>query len=317
MLRNLLPGLSRALGEFAVDNGLVGPTQRYIVSGNEMLHESVAGLAGLPVADVHLPFVARRISLKVNLRIEGIERMPGVTAKLHIPARGVRPSVLRDIRGRRIVRAYLADPKVGIPEIRGYDRKNAGWLIEDFIDGREATKADVTRFVWRHAASVSLPLARLVRVRRSPRLKGLIDALERSLRRMFPPVPHEALWPIGFGHNDLKRDNLLRAPDGKFWLVDWERSGVVPLAANFGKVYLDFPTLGEPILSLLGAADPDERALSPRHQLALGASLALQNRAHVLVRDAMIARGISERQALREIDRTIRSARRAIAQLAA
>jgi hypothetical protein len=301
------------LNQFAADLGIAGPSQRYAVVGNELRHDPSAAAANA----VFLPFVAQRISLKSNLRIVGIDGMPGTTAKVMLASHGARPSVLRDVRGRRVLLAHVANSSVGIPVVRSYDRNHARWLLEDFIPGREATDADLSAFVAQHAASVTLPLARLARVRRAPRLGPMIDALDWSLRAMFPPVGNDAMWPVAFSHNDLNPDNLLIDAGQRMWLLDWEISGVAPLVADLGRVYLRLPDLRGTILALLAAADPEGRALPPRHQLALGASRALQRNAHIHVHNAVWRRGLSEPEARREIEGMINDARRMIAQLAA
>jgi aminoglycoside phosphotransferase (APT) family kinase protein len=156
-----------------------------------------------------------------------------------------------------------------------------------------------------------------VRVRRAPRTRPLIDALDHSLRSLFPKVSEDALWPVAFGHNDLNPDNLLKARDRKLWLLDWEISGVAPIASELGRVYLRAPSLQGPMLALLEAADPDGRGLSPRHQLALGASLALHRAVHIRKHRARWSRGLSENDARREVEGLINDARRAIVRLAA
>jgi hypothetical protein len=206
---------------------------------------------------------------------------------------------------------------IGIPGIRARDTKAAAWYIEDYIEGRLATITDVAEFVTDHAAAFWLPTARLRRIKLPFQLR-LIEALERSLAPAFPAVAEDALWPVGFGHNDLMSGNLLRDAEGKFWLVDWEGAGIMPLVADLGSVYLDVPHLADTILALLAAADPSGRALAPRHQLALGASLALQKRAEGrrdFVADAK-RRGISETEALRLFNGRIDNYRRVIVQLA-
>jgi hypothetical protein len=318
MLISKLPSLAGRLKQFANDAGLAGANVRYIVRDQEMVPAST-GLrlrdlaVGRPVT-VDLPFAAQRIWLKNNVRIDGIERLPGTTAKLQIRKRGLRPSVLRDVRARAIGSHLIAGPMIGIPKIRAYDKRTAGWYIEDYVDGRISTRADLVEFVIHHGAALWLPAPRLRRIKR-PFQRALIDALERSLASIFPPVSEDALWPVTFGHNDLRLDNLLRDRDGKFWLIDWEGAGEVPVVSDLGSAYLDAPELADAMMGILATADPSGRALSPRHQLALGASLALQRRATGAATEARW-RGFSEQEAMRRQAEIVNLYRGAIVELA-
>jgi hypothetical protein len=222
--------------------------------------------------------------------------------------------VTRDLRARKISRRLIADPMVGIPAIRARDTRAASWYIEDFIDGRVSTPADLAEFVTGHGEAVWLPTVRLRPIKR-PAARSLIEALEHSLAPLFPAVPEDAEWPVGFTHNDLRLDNLLRDAAGKFWLIDWEGAGVVPLVSDLGSAYLDAPALRDVMLAILAAADPAGRALAPRHQLALGASLALQRRVRGAVVEAK-TRGLSSYHASRQYEVTLSRYRRSIAELA-
>ncbi len=187
--------------------------------------------------------------------------------------------------------------------------------------GRHAETADLTRFVADHVAALYRPSARMRLVKR-PANRRLIEVLERSLATFapsFPPVRSDAKWPVGLGHNDLTLHNLLRAPSGKLWLIDWEHAGVVPLVADLGRVYLDCLGLKDVIIGLLQSFDPRGEALAPRHQLALGALVAAERQAvgrSQLLEAAMKTRGLSEEAARREFDDGVVATREAIAGLA-
>jgi hypothetical protein len=313
LLRQIVPHLN----QFALDCGILGRSNRYFLWGDALIHEKSArkaqAIRGTPVL---LPFMASRITIKTNLRIFGLAGMPGATAKVMLISQGSGPSVLRDVRGRRIASRYFSR-QIGVPAIRRYDQRKHRWLIEDFIEAREADNADLGSFALLYAKQFLLPLSRMVRVRRAPRTRPLIDALDHSLRALFPKVSEEAVWPVGFGHNDLNPDNLLKHADGKLWLVDWEISGVAPIASELGRVYLRVPSLQQPILDVLNAADPTGRGLSARHQLALGASLALHRAVHIRTHRARGSRGLTDSDTRRELEVLINDARRAIVGLAA
>ncbi len=309
--------------------GLSGAPQRYVVIDDTIVPESGArrqvldiirqnGTAAHPPV-IQLRFSVQQIRLVTNLRIFGVEGMPGMTVKLtpRAPQPGLY-SIPREVHGRRIVSRHL-NGKIGIPVIRAHSAAG-GWLVEDFIDGRRAVREDLARFVVRHAETVYLSTARLRRVKRNPARARIVMALEKSLNRLFPPIDEQALWAECVGHNDLHLDNLLCSSDGKMWLLDWEHCGVVPLARDLGAIFCQMPTLRPALLGLLALADPNGQALDPPHQLALGASLALQRLAEQRRRDIRVLvaeRGLSEREAEREIDGTMEKARQSIARLAA
>lgn len=319
MLVSQLPVLTGRLKQFVRDAGLAGANVRYVVREREMVPANVAlnlrdVISGGRLTTVDLPFAARRIWLKNNLRIEGIERMPGAIAKLQLRRRGLRPSVMRDVRARAIAARVITDPMIGIPVIRARDMRASAWYIEDIVDGRDSTRADLVQFVTQHGPALWLPTARLRRVKR-PFQRELIEALERWLASLFPPIAADALWPVALAHNDVRLDNLLRDAGGKFWMIDWEGAGVVPIVSDLGSAYLDAPELADTMIAILAAADPSGRALPPRHQLALGASLALQRRANGAAAEASL-KGLSRQQAMRQYEATLIRSRDAIRQLA-
>jgi hypothetical protein len=314
---NLVQQIVSRLNQFAGDCGIAGASQRYFLSGKQLLREDLAARAGIPggVA-VFLPFAAERITIKTNLRVFGLAKLPGVTAKVMLMSRGARPSVLRDVHGRRIAAEYLRD-RIRVPAVHRHDRRHANWLLEEFVAGKIADNVDFHTVVVPYAREFILPLARMRRIRRAPRVLPLIDALEYSLRSLFPRIDANAMWPVSYAHNDLNDDNLLLTADGRLWILDWELSGVAPVAADLGRVYLRSPDSREPILALLAAADPEGVALAPRHQLALGASLALHRSVHVRINMAMHSRGLSEGDARKALEGMISDARRAIVRLVA
>jgi aminoglycoside phosphotransferase (APT) family kinase protein len=124
---------------------------------------------------------------------------------------------------------------------------------------------------------------------------------------------------VGLCHGDLNRDNLLCAEDGRLWLIDWERAGVIPLAQDLGRLYVIDPKLKSAILDLLGSLDPAREALSPVHQLALGAAFELfkhiRSRAWCLDYE-MSAKGRTLEEAAAIVDRRAMEARAALADVA-
>jgi hypothetical protein len=314
---NLVQQIVSRLNQFAGDCGIAGASQRYFLSGKQLLREDLAARAGIPggVA-VFLPFAAERITIKTNLRVFGLARLPRLTAKVMLISHGARPSVLRDVRGRRIAAEHLKG-RIRVPTVRHYDRRGANWLLEDFIAGEIAAAADLGSFIGTYAQQFILPLARMRRIRGAPRVRPLVDVLEYSLRSLFPKIGTEAVWPVAYSHNDLNPDNLLKTADGGVQVLDWELSGVAPIAAELGQVYLRSPESRELILAILAAVDPERIGLPPHHQLALGASLALNRVVHANVHMAMHSRGLSEGDARKALEGMISDARRAIVRLAA
>jgi hypothetical protein len=279
------------LSRFARDAGIGGDKETYVQFRNELLPRRAVeadSVLLMRVFNAHrrlmpmdLPFSARRIHIRHNARILGLRRIPGTTARVQLAAKQIAESTFRECRVRRIVSAHL-DQAGGlrIPDLRAWDRRGH-WLIEDEIEGSLADAAAMARFVERHMAALYRPSARPRRIRRLTVMKPFIDGLQGVLAKLapaFPPISNDARWLVGLCHNDLHAANFVIDRGDRFWLIDWEKAGVVPLAADFGNVYLEHPELKAPLLKLLAAFDPSGETLPVVHQLALGAAYHLQFR---------------------------------------
>ncbi|MCR4283427.1 MAG: phosphotransferase, partial [Bauldia sp.] len=109
-----------------------------------------------------------------------------------------------------------------------------------------------------------------------------------------------ASWLVALCHGDLTRKNLLRAPDGRFWLVDLELARVMPIAVELGHLCADEPSVTRQALALLARLDPAGETIPPRLQLALGlvAELREQRRCQaVYVIDKVKMFGVSRSEA--------------------
>jgi hypothetical protein len=101
--------------------------------------------------------------------------------------------------------------------------------------------------------------------------------------------------------------------------VDWEKARFLPLALEMGRLYLNHPTLKQPILDLIESLMIQKGVMPPVAQLALGAAYVLKLRPfgrETRIRRAVKVGGKSPAAAAADQDLADMAARKAIANLA-
>jgi hypothetical protein len=316
---------------FAPGADIAGRSETYVLHGPALIAErEVEADAGLLMAiaarhgrirRVSLPFSALRITVQVHARIYGLCGSSSMTAKVALIEPMPGKSFFRDVRARRMVEPFLAGSGMSVPAIVRADPAR-GWLVEEFVEGADATEADLARYL-AQSACLYTPTVRVKPLSTSPQNRLLIAALKTVLSRIAPPlaaVADDAWWPTVFCHGDITTSNVLSGAEGRLWLIDWEAAKFYPLAAELGWMYVAHPVLKMPILGLIARLTPDDRRLlSPVSQLAVGAALALKRRQRlrdVTVRQSTQSGEKSPEAAVAKFERQMARARDAIADLA-
>lgn len=307
---------------FARDVGIAERPVRYAISGTDLvLEEETATSERSQGPAVRLPFRARRIVTRANVRIFDAERLPGLTVKIQVQSRSKKPLVLREQRARQIAQAAVADTNLGIPVIRSWDRAHFGWLVEDYVDGDHTNGADADRFAREDATLLYASLARPRLVMRRAWHVKMVDTVERDLGLVapsFPALGGGSRWMVGLCHNDLNSSNLLSARDGRLWLVDWENAGIAPIVVDLGTLYVAYPELAESLLNVLRAIDPERVTLAPEHQLAIGSMINIRRRFSMrdrLIKD-MVKTGCTPAEAVERLREELATACRHVGALA-
>jgi hypothetical protein len=270
--------LVSSLKRFAAEYGCSGPAETFIVYDDTLIGwHRVQADAGLQMRILNrhrqliritLPFTADKITVDRNARIFGFDRRKDRTAKILMkpPAR----PFFGDVRARRLIASLLAgDAPITVPRLLAYDRKHAGWLVEEFVEGTWVSRGDAPALL---AALIAAGFYQsTARLRPVGRLGyGFLAKSLAELDPLFPKITDGALWPVGLTHHDLHDGNVLRTTDGRYCLIDWEQGGVGPVAIDLAYVYRLNPDLKAAVVRFLQQLDPKGLGLPAELQLALG-----------------------------------------------
>lgn len=230
---------------------------------------------------VTMPVAASEILIRnAAVRIMNPEGMQGMTVKVCLsPAlweqdRGmVRTNLFRSIRGARCA-ASLTPPFSVVTSVR-HDRRGM-WLVEPLVAGPTLASRNLPDFI-----PALSEFHR--RTRRSRPISFMPSAtrLMTDLQRRFPAVdPGGDLIDTAFVHDDMFEENILAGTDGKLAVIDWDTSGVKPVAYDLAAMcHRHRDAIPASVRALEVAAS--SRSISPRIQLALG----LMHRTDVLRAD--------------------------------
>ncbi len=156
---------------------------------------------------------------------------------------------------------------VAIPaQLERARRLRLAWVVEELLVGQRIVRADWPEAVdgvvdavatlWRRASPHRAPVRKVVPWIGSRRVGELLAAMgvapERP-DRLAAAVLRLARDPgkmlIGWTHGDPVPNNVLRLPDGRLGLVDWERAGRNPLGLDLGRA---LTALAEPERAIAG-----------------------------------------------------------------
>jgi hypothetical protein len=328
--RHEISDVADRLTSFAEEAGLAGEPETYVVADETLVAErEVVRDAAMVMRilnrhrrmiRIQLPFAAGRIHLGANARVFGLKTRRNATAKVRLENSPQR-SFTRECTARRVIARNIATRALAIPRVLKRGR-GGQWFIEEFVRGKDGTIADLEEFLARHAHEFYRATARarpLVRPGRSPRpireLRGMLAALSPALA----DFPDDAAWPVAIGHGDLHYSNFLRGEDQRLWMVDFEWSAVLPVAVEFGPVFVHHPELRDRLMGLLDALGPGDGRMPPARQMAIAAMHELRQRDHErsgAIRASVESRQLSAKQAAAVHDEKSDEVRGAIAELA-
>lgn len=274
---------------FAKTYRKVGRARRYVLVEGTLVREErilaepgrfMKALGNGPLLKVELPLSAQAIVANWNLRIIGLGDDGRLTAQVRM--RGTKGSLFREVRARRAVARLLAgDAEVAVPALRAYDRTAGLWLVEDFVNGRPGELSDLAAYLAGPAAGFYRRTARprpIARVfARARPLLAELAASEPRLRRL-AALPDDTLWPVALCHGDVMVGNILRTADRRFWLADWERAAVQPIALDLAATVMWQPPMRDAALAILRQLDPGGISPTAEDYLVLGMVLLLQRR---------------------------------------
>jgi hypothetical protein len=302
-----LPLVVKTLREFAVDYGRGGSRCVYVVYGNILTREDrvlnnpqlvmkVMSHHGRMIK-VDLPFTANGVMAGTNLRIFGLGGDPRLTAKIRMHG-GL---LYREVTARQAFARALSGrvPLLGMPAVLEHDSRKGLWLVEQFVEAGHLNSSDMAAFLATCASDFYRATARLRPVLRWRRHEEAIADLVRAAPS-FGTVPERGIWPVALCHGDLLKHNVLRAADGRFWLIDLELSDVQPVAMDLAHALVEEPRLKAYVLEVLRRLGPSGKVLRPELQLALGLAAELrkrQKRRPGLIQDQMKMFGKSRAEA--------------------
>jgi hypothetical protein len=325
------------LGAFADGAGIPRQRERYVVKDRSLVRKSdfvgkasdvmrTIGRVGRLV-EIDLPFSARRIDIRTNMRVFDLAGYQGQTAKIRIGPEGrASASFVREIHVRRIFAAHLGGAPA-VPAVVKYDHRQGGWLLEEYVAGRMVEEADFVRFCRDHAIAFygfsarDRPIRRLFAAERIAAIRAHLAALAPSLAGF----AEDARLTVGLCHGDLHPSNILVGEDGRLWVVDWETGGVGPIIHDFLRAYFWYPSARQPLVALLDALDPARTALPAVQQIAFMLAQMLQTRIDQTAGQAMVRAlefrkhvlGLSDAEAKADLASGIETCRAALAALGA
>jgi tetratricopeptide (TPR) repeat protein len=126
------------------------------------------------------------------------------------------------------------------------------------------------------------------------------NALLRRLERL--PDPRERPLLAGFGHGDLSLGNIMVTDTGKWFILDWECSGRIPVAWDLGKLIVSAPRLLPQITHLIS---------TELQRKGWGYAMAAENQCLVALAGRIASRSLRGRETASSeiISRTIKSFR--------
>jgi hypothetical protein len=282
-----LPRLVDGIKRFAVEFGIAGRPVAYVLFGNMLINEKQLSRDPVLLPKIlnrhgrlvraGLPFDCDRIETKSNARVFGLKhRGRRVTAKILMRYSGqtlidrkYAGALFGEVRARRLAApALAATGRLFAPRVIAYDRAHGRWIVEEHVEATAAERADIIEAARQiDIGALYKPSARLKPVHRRPPTRELIDLLA-EIDPSFPQPPAGALWPEGLTHRDLP-GNVLRTPDNRLCVIDWEMAKVAPVAADLVGLHALDPTLKPRLVAALQMLDPEGAALPPLTQLAV------------------------------------------------
>lgn len=231
-----------------------------------------------------------------TLRFRSFYRTPALTLAVQ-RRQGAEPAPL--VRGGPVQTMVAGQVPFVVPRVldTGYfPPKRADWILEERIDGSPVVRGDVdaaaremltslppmwTRFGIEHTAlgeqSRARALATFTALAQEPPDGLWLAGVDRAatLRRVTALLADRRPLSEGISHGDPGVGNLLRLPDGRLALIDWEFAGRGPVAHDAMKVLLSAP---DPVglTALLHAPDVGEHAMPWRRQVATSIVLFLR-----------------------------------------
>jgi tetratricopeptide (TPR) repeat protein len=126
------------------------------------------------------------------------------------------------------------------------------------------------------------------------------NELVRRLERL--PDPRERPLLAGFGHGDLSLGNIMVTDTGKWFILDWECSGRIPVAWDLGKLIVSAPRLLPQITHLIS---------TELQRKGWGYAMAAENQCLVALAGRIASRSLRGRETASSeiISRTIKSFR--------
>jgi len=230
---------------------------------------------------VSMPVAASEILIRNSaVRIMNPESMPGLSVKVCLSSalwqhdRGMtRSNLFRSIHGARLA-AALNPPFTVVAPIR-HDRRGM-WFVEPLVNGPTLASRSLPDFIpvlseFHRRTRRSRPISVLPRAMR----------LMADLQRRFPAVNRGGdLVDTAFIHDDMFEENILNGADGKLAVIDWDTSGVKPVAYDLAAMcHRHRDAIPACVRALEDTSS--SRSISPRIQLALG----LMHRTDVLRAD--------------------------------
>ncbi len=247
---------------------------------------------------IRLPFCCTSIRIKNNLRIFGYGSNNNFSAKIAVASSYRKGSLFREIKARKILSNYQLD---FMPKIIEYDR-NGKWVVEELlIEPKATTKASKAQeFIYCHALPFYSATSRLHPLNKSFRRETIKDMPEIILNN----IDFNDRWPVALCHGDLSPGNMVRHNNGQLYVVDWESSGVKPVAYDVSKIYMNYPELRIKVLDLLKELSY-EQGIDPKVQIGLALANKISNIKQGRLVKYHVDRGLSKQNAIEKMNDSV------------
>lgn len=224
-------------------------------------------------AIIKLPFCARSIQVKNNIRIYGYNKKD-VTAKIALNGIFRNGSLFREVHARKLLQKHYSI-SFKIPQITSYSPRG-NWLIEDEIIHTRKPSHNNLDFFLNHGTkelySPTLKLRQIKDFKHHGITYSDIEHIWDNVKQI-----RDLNYAYAFTHGDISRGNMLQSIDGELYVIDWENYSINPIAYDLRTLYKRAPNLRSTILKTLKTLTNNQKSKVARPELQMALALAFES----------------------------------------